>query len=162
MVRQTAEEKAVIDALGNSGRAVVNLVNAKLANIANLDAWRQDVDTNLSKLNACCDEASTSRTPKPATPRPASHPSPQPNRGARSTVDPKTWGWGWLAWILAIAGLFVGLLVAKTTFEWLFWLTNPIQWLGSVLSVIWWIGFAILGFFLGGEIGARIWGRIRQ
>lgn len=162
MARQTAEERAVTDAFGGSAKAVIDLVNARLATVANLDAWRLGVDANLSRLNACCDEVKASQAPRPAT-QPVS-PSPQPApvvREVHFAADPRTWGWGWLAWILAIAGLFAGLLVAKATFEWLFWLTDPIQWAGTVLSVIWWFGFATLGFFLGGEIGARIWGRIR-
>jgi hypothetical protein len=160
MARQTAEERAVTDAFGGSAKAVIDLVNARLVPVADLNAWRLGVDANLSKLNACCDEVKASQAPRPAAPQPARQPTPVA-REVRFVADPRTWGWGWLAWALAIIGLFVGLLVAKYTFGWLFWLTDPVQWAGIVLSVIWWGGFAILGFFLGGEIGARIWGWIR-
>lgn len=164
MARLGKEEAAVVKSLGDSGQAIVDLVNAKstpLSLFNDWDAWRSGVDTRLDKLDECCEAKSQASKPV-TTPRPVirHQPTTQPDRGVRSSVDLRTWGW--LEWLLAIAGLFAGLVAAKFTFGWIVWLTDPIDWLGNVLIVIWWIALAVLGFFLGGEIGSRIRWRQRH
>lgn len=91
----------------------------------------------------------------PTTPPPAggssapAAPATGATRVRRFISDANPRGWGWLAWVLAIVGLIMGLMVGLLLTS----LSLP------VLQVLAWLAlpiFGFLGFFAGGVIGYRI------
>lgn len=84
------------------------------------------------------------------TPVPVVNPDDAPRRPHRA--NPRRWRF-W-AWLFAIAGLLVCMMVASNSWE---PLVGDISGFGrGMLATCWWVGWTGLGFFGGGVIGSTI------
>lgn len=154
---QTPEERAVVSALGESGKRVVELVNAKTAPIASLTEWRNDVDENLNRFNAHCDkarEAQRTKATKPQAVAPLLPSSPTPARDAHTETASSNRSWGGVALLLAFAFAIVTLLIFISTYNG-FFPDKPDALRVVVIMLIIAFSFAIGGFFGSKIDGAR-------
>ncbi|HRN90072.1 MAG TPA: hypothetical protein PK543_00080 [Candidatus Saccharibacteria bacterium] len=141
---QTPEEKAVIKALGDGGKMVVNLVNSKLEPVSDINAWRRVVDEDINRLNARYDEPSSKQATKlAATTKPID----------TSPADFRTWGL--LQWLLAAVSAIIVFLIFMAAWEGFFpGRPEVLRFIGA---------FAIISFafMLGGVWGSFLGNRKR-
>lgn len=78
-------------------------------------------------------------------------PDPAPPRNNR---DPRTWRG--IAWLLALVGAFIGLIVARFTYDPMWHAVKGASygWF-VVLVILWFVALILAGFFTGGWIGAN-------
>ncbi|CAN5409709.1 hypothetical protein BH09PAT4_BH09PAT4_01590 [soil metagenome] len=77
-------------------------------------------------------------------------PAPEPTP-PRNNVDPRNWRG--IAWLLAIMGAVIGLIVARVTYGPMWSNVNSDTW-HTVLVVLWFVALTAAGFFSGGWFGA--------
>ncbi|HWT55838.1 MAG TPA: hypothetical protein VN031_02275 [Candidatus Microsaccharimonas sp.] len=94
--------------------------------------------------------AAPAQVDDPVDPPTSVQPSVAPAPAAKPAIDPRNWGW--LAWLLAVAGFVVCLIIALV-------IGAPhahqhaVQW---VVNILWYIGLMGVGFFAGGLIGCLL------
>lgn len=78
----------------------------------------------------------------------------------RNHSDPREWQDAPLAWILAILGALIGIVVASNTWEDV--VDDLDGFARSLIATLWWIGIVGIGFFGGGTLGSWLSCRFRR